>query len=333
MARPGMTRRHFMSRLLDASAVAIPVLRGGRVLCARAVEPVTRGRSVVLLWMGGGPSTIDLWDLKPGAATGGPFRPIRTSGEALICEHLPMLARQMHHFAIIRSMRTRETDHERGRYYVRTGCIPDPDARKWASPHAWDVTPGRPGDLPQLDREPVSVRARYGEHDFGRGCLMARQLVERGVPFVEVPLSGWDNHHAIFRTLSDRQLPVLDRAMSALVEDLEQRGLLRNTLIVWMGEFGRTPRINNNGGRDHWARAWSILLGGAGIRGGAVIGQTSADGTRVVDDAFAPEDVLATVDRVWRASPDARPASLFRRAGDGLCLRSDGGRVIEAALA
>ena len=108
---------------------------------------------------------------------------------------------------------------------------------------------------------------------------MARRLVEAGVPFVEVDLGGWDNHSNIFPTLQNDKLPVLDQAMSALVEDLEQRGRLQDTVMIWMGEFGRTPRINGNAGRDHWARAWSVVLGGGGLKGGIAVGETNADGT------------------------------------------------------
>src|SRR5690606_14880011 len=110
---------------------------------------------------------------------------------------------------------------------------------------------------------------------FGRGCLMARRLVEVGVPFVEVDLGGWDNHQGIFPTLQNQRLPTMDKAMAALVSDLYDRGLLETTAIVWMGEFGRTPRINGNAGRDHFARAWSVVVGGAGFKRGIVVGDTN----------------------------------------------------------
>jgi len=143
--------------------------------------------------------------------------------------------------------------------------------------------------------EPEAVKERYGTDAFGRSCLMARRLVEVGVPFIEVGLGGWDNHSNIFTTLADNKLPVLDRGMSALVEDLEQRGLLEDTVIIWMGEFSRTPRINGNTGRDHWARSWSVVVGGGGINGGQAIGETSEAGTRVITDPYTSEDVLASV--------------------------------------
>lgn len=124
---------------------------------------------------------------------------------------------------------------------------------------------------------------------------MARRLVESGVPFVEVNLGGWDNHQGIFNTLENQRLPVLDRAMSALIEDLTERGMLENTAVLWMGEFGRTPRINGNAGRDHWARSWSVVAGGGGMKGGLGIGQTNDDGTRVEGLSYTSEDLMATV--------------------------------------
>ncbi len=123
----GMTRRHFVSHLLGASSLAVPALMFGRAMQAYAGDLKKRGKSAILLWMGGGPSTIDLWDLKPGTPTGGQFRPISTSGDVQICEHLPMLAKQMHHLAIVRSMSTREADHTRGTYYMHTGYVPNPN--------------------------------------------------------------------------------------------------------------------------------------------------------------------------------------------------------------
>ena len=124
---------------------------------------------------------------------------------------------------------------------------------------------------------------------------MARRLVETGVPFIEVDFGGWDNHNNIFPTLRDNLLPTMDKAMSALIDDLDQRDLLADTAIIWMGEFGRTPRINGDAGRDHFARAWSVLLGGAGLKAGIAVGQTSNDGTTVESQPHSSEDVMATV--------------------------------------
>jgi len=145
-----------------------------------------------------------------------------------------------------------------------------------------------------LDDEPDGLRDEYGRNRFGQGCLLARRLVERGVPFVEVSLGGWDTHDDNFnrtRGLCD----VLDPAWGTLLSDLEQRGLLESTLVVWMGEFGRTPVINPQVGRDHYPKAWSVALSGGGIRGGQVVGRTSADGLGVEDRPVSVPDLLATI--------------------------------------
>jgi uncharacterized protein (DUF1501 family) len=142
--------------------------------------------------------------------------------------------------------------------------------------------------------EPQNVQERYGNNNFGRGCLLARRMVEAGVPFVEVTSDGWDLHQNCFDGLRQK-LPELDQGYSALVEDLVQRGLWESTVVLCMGEFGRTPQINGNTGRDHFARAWSVALGGGAIQGGRVIGATNDDGTNVETEPFSSEDLMATV--------------------------------------
>jgi uncharacterized protein (DUF1501 family) len=174
-----------------------------------------------------------------------------------------------------------------------------------------------------LNDEPGRLRDAYGRTLFGDGCLLARRLVERGVPFVEVTLNGWDTHDNNFeqvRSLCD----ALDPAWAALLDDLGQRGLLDSTLIVWMGEFGRTPGINPRNGRDHYPAAWSVVLGGGGIRGGQVVGKTATSGLAVEQRPIKVPDLMATiclamglnpkkqnlsnVDRPIRlADPDAEP--------------------------
>jgi uncharacterized protein (DUF1501 family) len=133
---------------------------------------------------------------------------------------------------------------------------------------------------------------------------MARRLVEQGVAFVEVDLGGWDTHQNNFTTLENTKLPDMDKAMAALVSDLDERGLLEDTAIIWMGEFGRTPRINATSGRDHWARSWSVVLGGAGMKGGIAVGKTTADGTDVDTEPYTSEDVMATVCKALGISLD-----------------------------
>ena len=369
-------------RRRDFLTTTASVLGLAQTLNANQEEIKKNGKSAILLWMGGGPSTMDIWDLKPKAPTGGPFTPISTTGDVEICEHMPLMAKQMHNMAIVRSMSTREADHMRGRYYMHTGYAPNPnmehpsygsviskqlekegllipqfvsinspsvgagflgsqyapffvnsdgriknldikiDQRFYdraavldmmeknfinsnrgslAREHqkilkkTFNVLTSKEMDAMKVANEPEVVKERYGDNSFGKGCLMARRLVEVGVPFIEVGLGGWDSHQNIFPTLKDTKLPMLDQGMSALVEDLEQRGLLDDTAIIWMGEFSRTPRINQNAGRDHWARSWSVVVGGAGMQGGIVVGATNNDGTRVDTEPYSSQDVMASI--------------------------------------
>ncbi len=375
-----------MSHLAGAAALAAPATAFTSSIFANAADLKKRHKSAILLWMGGGPSTMDIWDLKPGAATGGPFKQVSTSADGIaICEHMPLMAKQMHHMSIVRSMSTREADHMRGRYYMHTGYVPNPNVEHpgygsviahelaelapdleippFVSVGGGSVGPGflgmtwapfavdSNGNVRNLDmgidparvnqrlemlatiekkfigekrggtaedhqkvlektvrlmtskqmkafkvmEEPKDIQEKYGTTGFGRGCLLARRLVEAGVPFVEVDLGGWDMHQGIFPTLADRKLPELDKAMSALVSDLADRGLLDDTAIIWMGEFSRTPNINADAGRDHWARSWSVVVGGAGFKRGVVVGETSSDGREVVTEPYSSQDVMASV--------------------------------------
>jgi hypothetical protein len=145
-----------------------------------------------------------------------------------------------------------------------------------------------------LSQEPDRLRDRYGRGLFGQGCLLARRLVERGVPFVEVTLGGWDTHDNNFEQVKSL-CGVLDPAWATLMEDLGERGLLDSTLVVWMGEFGRTPGINPRSGRDHYPTAWSAVLGGGGIRGGQSVGRTGNGGVAVEDRPVKVPDLVATV--------------------------------------
>jgi len=380
----GMSRRHFMSHMAGASALTIPALTLGNSLMAHAADLKRNKKSAILLWMSGGPSTMDIWDLKPGAPTGGPFRPISTAGDVQICEHMPLTAKVMDKLSIVRSMSTREADHMRGRYYMHTGYVPNPniehpsygavlshelyDQRQdlqippFISVGGGSVGPGFLGmawapftvnsngqirnldmkldqrlmnrmetlkliedgfikqgrgsaaedhakvlqktvnllSSPQMEafkvnKEPKEVLDAYGTDGFARGCLMARRLVEAGVPFIEVDFGGWDNHANIFPTFQNDKLPKLDKAISSLVTDLDQRGLLQDTAIIWMGEFSRTPNINGGAGRDHFARAWSVVVGGAGMKGGIAVGKTDDNGTTVETDPYTSQDVMATI--------------------------------------
>lgn len=406
-----LSRRDWL-RLSGASALAGSTSGWFHQLAARAADDPRRKRACILLWMAGGPSQIDTFDPKPEHANGGQFKAIDTAVPGIqISEHLPKLAQRMQHLALVRSMTTKEGDHARATYLVRTGypqsgpvqypalgplfakqmrsgasdlpaciCISrtasfvpsafssgflgpahaplfvgqqslagagdeaiasqlrvpalespasvnaDSEAARrkilssmedrFAAGRETTIQKSRLAAYEQAYRmmrpetkeafdiagEEDSLRDAYGRTFFGQGCLLARRLVERGVPFVEVTLDGagqggglgWDTHQDNFngvKALSE----VLDSAWSALVDDLEARGLLESTTIVWMGEFGRTPIINSNQGRDHYPNAWSTALCGGGIRGGQTIGRTSNDGTTVEERPVSAPDLLATV--------------------------------------
>ena len=412
------SRRHFLQHLSAGAAWAMPAAHFLSTLQSEAAELQKNQKSVILLWMGGGPATIDLWDLKPGSITGGPFTPINTSGDMQICEHLPKMAQQMHQMSIIRSMSTREADHTRGRYYMHTGFVPNPsvehpsygavvahqleqtrenleippfvsvggnsagpgflglayapfivdsngrirDLETQTSAERWQARMQFLNQLesqfirqqrgmaagehkkiiektnrlltsPQMDafqvsKESKKVQSTYGNTAFGRGCLMARRLVEAGVPFVEVDLGGWDTHNDNFNRLQTK-LPEMDQAMAALVADLADRQMLDNVALLWMGEFGRTPRINGNTGRDHWARSWSAVVGGAGFNRGIAVGKTNTDGTEVETAPYSSEDLMATVLQSIGISLETR----FTSANGRPMKIAGGGRPIRELLA
>lgn len=373
-------------------------------LVAQAAQNLDRPHSCILLWMNGGPSQLDTFDPKPGHENGGEFKAIQTSVPGVqIAEHLPQLAQQMDHLAIVRSMKTKEGDHGRASYHLRTGYRPTgpiqyptlgslisneyqelkndlpnyvsilanpfvnraaygpgflgpqhaplvvgegnrgnnadsefgaplevtnvnlPDGVDWKQAEnridllkfmETGFTKDRPG-LPtkshqtayeqavkmmrspamqafELDQEPTALREAYGKNRFGQGCLLARRLVERGVPFVEVALENWDSHQDNF-TMVKNLCDMLDPAWATLMKDLSDRGLLESTTVIWMGEFGRTPNINQNTGRDHFPNAWSTVMGGAGIQGGQVYGATNDSGMDVESNPVAVNQLLATL--------------------------------------
>lgn len=381
-----MNRRHFLSHINGIMALSSSSILFQNAILANANKLKKQNKSTILLWMSGGPSTIDIWDLKPDSPSGGQFKPISTNVDGIqICEHLPLLSKKMDNLSIIRSMSTREADHGRGRYYMHTGYVPNPNIEhpsygsvishellkntmsqigippfisiggtsigpgflgatyaplvvdyngtirniqssidrqilqqrldflavienkfiqekrgELADSHAKmlnktvDLMLGPYTEVFNVSKEPQNIRERYGNTPFGKGCLMARRLVEIGVPFIEVELGGWDNHMDIFTTLPDK-LSQMDMGMSALIEDLIGRGLYETTNIIWMGEFGRTPDINKNAGRDHWARSWSAVVGGGKLKQGIVVGETNEDGKKVITEPYSSEDLMATV--------------------------------------
>ena len=145
-----------------------------------------------------------------------------------------------------------------------------------------------------IDKESAKTRDDYGRTEFGQSCLLARRLVESGVRFVTVNSGGWDHHAKIFENL-DKKLPMFDQGFSALIHDLDERGLLKDTLVVCMGEFGRTPKVNKDAGRDHWGHAGVLLFAGAGVQPGRIIGATDKTGSYVTDRPVKPADVCSTV--------------------------------------
>lgn len=413
-----MTRRHFMSHNLSAAAMAGSAAYFASNMTANAAQLSKDGKAAILIWLAGGAASIDMWDLKPGTRTGGPFRPIATTGDMQICEHLPKTAKQMQHLSLIRSMSTREADHTRGKYYLHTGYVPSPatdypsygavvahqlaetrkslgippfvavggssigsgflgmayapfvvNDRGRVANMDMDIEPLRVHDRMQLlavlergfvdkskslaskeharilektyglltskqmdafkvEQEPANIRERYGDTHVGRGCLLARRLVEAGVPFVEVDTGGWDTHSNNFESMEKRLLPELDSALGALTADLVERGMQKQVVILVMGEFGRTPVINGSTGRDHWARCWSVLVGGGGLKGGITVGSTSADGMEANSPTYSSEELMATVLRGLDISLETH---LTTRTGRPMKL-AGGGKPIKELL-
>ena len=186
-------------------------------------------------------------------------------------------------------------------YEKAHGLITSPAAKK-----AFDLT-----------QEPDKVRDSYGRNSLGQSMLLARRLIESGVHFVTVTDGGWDTHQNNFKSLKDRLLPRLDRGYSALLQDLSNRGLLENTLVVWFGDFGRTPKINPSAGRDHWASAGVACMGGGGVKTGEVVGATNQLGEFVIDNPVTAQDLAATIYHTlgiplntWYRAQDGRPIEL-----------------------
>jgi Protein of unknown function (DUF1501) len=336
----GPSRRDFLrTSSLGAGAVGLS-LAGVQAAPAKDVN-------CILLFLVGGPSQLETFDLKPDAPSGvrGPFRPIRTNVPGVeLCEHLPRMAKMADHFAILRSVHHLSAPiHETGQQMMQTGRLFRSDHEY---PHFGAVVSHLRGDragapanvvLPHTigntgvtishgqgagslgerhapvlrgaaPAESLDMALRYGGNAFGRSCLAARRLIEAGTRFVTVNMFDtvfnnvtWDCHAdsgSLPATLDDYRttlLPMFDRAYSALLDDLHQRGMLASTLVLAMGEFGRTPQINPRGGRDHWPGVWSVLFAGAGIRGGQVVGSSDRLGAEPRDRPTSPAEVAATV--------------------------------------
>lgn len=378
-------RRDFIKIAIGTCAAA--ALSGKFLLPARAATRPAPAKSVILLWMQGGPSQLDTFDPKPGTETGGPHKAIETRTKGLwLSEHLPRLAQASDRFSVIRTLFSKDPNHDTARYLLHTGYRTDPTVDH---PHLGSLlakelgtkAEGLPGCItlgkdpgagsgylsPELaplliekidnpledlklshgvtsfrlaDREKLlwaqnegfaadhaearidsqkkayerafalmrspnlkafdtsderdETKKLYGPSAFGRACLMARRLVESGVRFVEVTLADWDTHSDNFnrtRGLMDQ----LDPGMSGLLADLGRLKMLDETMVICMGEFGRTPKINGGNGRDHWTRAFGAALAGGGLAGGRVVGRTNAQGTEAQERPVSVQDLFATI--------------------------------------
>jgi hypothetical protein len=206
--------------------------------------------------------------------------------------------------------------------FARTYKTASSDAHRTTLDRAVQLIRSDRGKAFDLSLESAEARAAYGDNQFGRGCLLARRLVEAGVSFIEVYQSNWDTHDERTAEQAKVRMTEVDLGMSALIGDLKQRGLLDSTLIIWMGEFGRTPHISK-GGRDHYARAWSTLLAGGGIKGGQTIGKTDRDGATVTERPISVVDFMATVCQILgidytkkNTTPSGRPIRLVDRGAN-----------------
>ncbi len=399
---------------------------------AGAENAKAKAKAVIMVWLGGGPATIDMWDLKPEAPEGirGSFKPTDTSTSGIqISEHLPKMGKVIDKATIVRSLAHTIPSHGPATVFMTTGNKPTPALQYPAlgsltskllqtekgvpnyvsfgevrggsagtagylgsahSPFIVDRPAGAKGNfavrgvqLPNgftledledrdkllkgldssfrgLDRnadlvdgldafhkkaleilrsdktkkafdlasEKSATREAYGATPFGQGALAARRLVESGVRFVTLSLGGWDTHGKNFDALKTRLLPQLDVTLSTLIADLDERGMLDSTIVYCAGEFGRTPKVNKNDGRDHWARSMAVVLAGGGFKRGYAHGTTDAQGMAPATDPCTPDDVAATIfhnlgidPHTELATSTGRPIQLFRE-----------GRVIEKLI-
>ena len=205
-----------------------------------------------------------------------------------------------------------------------------------AKKQAYDLILGDAGKVFDLSQEKDDLRDRYGRNTFGQSCLMARRLVERGVPYVTINYKGWDTHKQHFQTMR-RKLPEMDKGLATLLQDLADRGLLDSTIVWWSGEFGRTPRIQWeppwNGGRGHYGKVFSALVAGGGFKGGQVVGASDARGEEVKERPVHPVDLIASIYELLGIDGNARlphplgnDARVLPVAGDNVV---SGGRLKE----
>ncbi|MFO0875898.1 MAG: DUF1501 domain-containing protein [Gemmataceae bacterium] len=445
LSHPHLHRREFLQ--VGASSLlgfGLPALLAGRAMSASRQAETGKSRSVILVLLTGGMSQLDTLDMKPDAPSEvrGEFRPISTSVPGIqVCEHLPLLAARMRHWALVRSLSHRENGHLPATHRLLTGS-PMPNQRgsdldnvlsrrdwpcyaaglnyvrprsdgvpagvtlphsliegplTWPGQHAGFLGPahdpvlvtqdpnapsfrmdsyrlrddadlartaqrrrlldrigsptggenhfrrhqdrafemltsGKVADAFRLDREPDRVRERYGRNQFGQSLLLARRLVQAGVPMIQANMGivqSWDTHSDNWGRLKTRLLPWLDQGLAALIDDLETEGRLGDTLVAALGEFGRTPKVSTlpgsaQPGRDHWAQVYSGLFAGGGVRGGQVIGRSDRSSAFPVSDAYTPYDVGATVYQALGVDADAEIRDALNRPW-----RLNSGRTIQ----
>jgi hypothetical protein len=396
----GMSRREALRRCLYGAAGL--VLMDGWGLRTFAAQPAAKARSVIQIWLWGGPAHLDTFDPKPGAGRDycGPLdAPIATNVDGIqIGQLLPLLAKQADKYSIIRSVTHGVNAHETAAYMVQTGrpsggrevfpgvgavtslfkgydagyaglvppyiVLTEPQGRfseagflgtrykpfatggdpaktpfavegivakgisrerqgrrrQWlaqvnslgealpgntflkalydSEAQAYELILGDAGKLFDLSQETDAVRDQYGRNTFGQSCLMARRLVEKGVPYITINYKGWDTHKQHFQTMN-RKLPELDQGFATLLQDLSDRGLLETTIVWCSGEFGRTPKIlweaPWNGGRNHFGKVFSMVLAGGGFKGGQVVGASDSRGETVQDRPVYPVDVVESI--------------------------------------
>lgn len=421
LTRRGWSRRGFLHGV-SAAAAAAGTLSFCDAMSLQAHELRKEGRSLIVLWMQGGPSQFETFDPKPGHENGGPTEAIETSVSGIrIAKGWEQTAKQMEHIALIRSMTNKEGNHDRATYQLHTGYIPSGSVRhpSLAANIAREIRPEglelpsvvtignqrvgsgtgagflgvdyepfhvtQPGGLPDnvaagtpaaryqrrlgllgqleddfasrggqvvvenhrriygkasslvlspqteafnLAAESDSLRKEYGDTVFGKGCLLARRLVESGVTYVEVRAGNWDTHQENFEA-TGRLAGEVDPGMGALIGDLHQRGMLDRTMVVWMGEFGRTPKINPRNGRDHYPRAFSVAVAGGGVKGGQVIGSTGKDGGEISDRPVAVNDLFSSICHSLQVNPAHENMSPLGRPMKIV----DGGEIVKELFA
>jgi hypothetical protein len=384
MAEIQITRRNVLK---TAAGLGLSFLMPAMNARAANERGSKRKKSLIVLWMGGGPSQLETWDPKPNTKIGGDVKAISTSISGLqIADMYPQTADKIGELNVIRSLTSKEGDHERGTYHVKTGYRPDqklvhpsvtalvshqmPASALEIPAHVslgksqWPARGGYLGDsldafrifnpgssvrnmrapvgkprqarrlkslsvvsesfargrrvqtdrtLHQetidkalkmmsskqlkafnIDAVPSPLKSAYGDNRFGSGCLVARQLIETGVRAIEVNLPGWDTHTSNHEGCQT-QAKMLDPAFATLIQDLKDRDLLESTVVLCIGEFGRTPTINPLGGRDHWPHWFSCVVGGGGMKKGVVIGETDPLGKAKPTDEIEIRHLYATI--------------------------------------